>query len=185
MEDLTSVADTARPAAASAIDRLRNRDRIASTYIVVTDREWAEEMLKTREELKALSTFLTNKANKDRYAELEGRLAELESRKGDAVVEFKFRFCSPVRYEKLLSANRPTDEQREQAKAEGGRAPNWAPTFRPALISEVLAEPQLSEEEVTALFGDEQGDSLLSPAEAMELFTTALMASNSVPRFEA
>lgn len=194
MEDsTTTIADTARPAARSAIERLRTRDEVAGTYPVVIDREWAAEMLAVSEKLAGFGLAVGNKSRQAEVATLEARKAELEERKVDAIIEFKFRHCSPVRFEDLLSKHRPTDEQREQAKLPGQVAPRWAASFRPAFVAEVLISPVLTGDEVLELFGEdtivtEDGvtdRSLLSPGEAAELFTAAMIASNNVARFEA
>lgn len=171
------IAKSAKKPVASAMERLRQRDQVASTYSVVVDREWAKEHLEVVEAI----------ARAERLGEadpmLEARRAELEKRRGDAVVEFKFRHCSPVRYESLLNEYRPTAEQRQQAEGMPASAqPRWAPGFRPALVAAVVVEPKLTEEEIVELFGEE-GESILSPGEAMELFVAAIAASNNVPRF--
>jgi len=182
MEDPNTTA--ARPAASSALERLRNRDKVVGSYTVVLKPEWADERVAVLTELESLANHLTNKQAKARHDQLTARLAELEEQRGDAVLEFKFRHCSPVRYETLLSEHRPTDDQREQAKGMGRQSPNWAPSFRPAFIHEVLVEPELTEEVCYELFGEASEHSLLTPGEAAELFTAALMASNTVRRFE-
>ena len=178
MEDI--IVETARPAAATAIERLRNRNKVAGTYLVALDREWAEEMRKVRADMDRLSTFTSNADAKRQFKEAEARKAELEERRGDAVLEFKFRHCSPVRYDTLVAAHRPTKEQLEKDPKL-----TFSPSFRPALLAEVLIEPALTLEEINEMFGEgDSEDSLLSPAEAASLFSAALIASNSVTRLE-
>ena len=118
-------------------------------------------------------------------ADLEKRKAKLEARKGDAVLEFRFRHCSPVRYETLLSEYRPTEEMRQEAAGQPNRVqPMWRPEFRPAFVEEVLLDPKLTRAEIDELFMPTTEDAPLSPAEASELFSAALLASNTVIRFE-
>ena len=177
MED--TLVEAARPAAASAISRLRNRNKVAGTYSVALDREWVEEIRKVKEELDRARSGILSTAKSDLKA-LEARLAALEERRGEAVLEFKFRHCSPVRYDTLIAGHRPDEEQlKKDPKA------MWQPSFRPAFVEEVLIEPELTHDEILELFGeDKAGSSLLSPAEAASLFSAALIASNSAPRIE-
>lgn len=179
MDDLAPIIESARQPAVSAMERLRQRDQVANRYPVIIDREWAKERL---EVVEAITRAKRTGGN---ASDLEARLAELEERRGEAVLEFTFRHCSPVRYETLLHEHRPTAEQREEAKGQPANLqPRWAPSFRPALVEEVLIEPKFSREEIGELFGEGAEQSILSPAEAMELFSAAMAASNIVARFE-
>lgn len=179
MDDLAPIIESARRPAATAMERLRQRDQVANRYPVIIDREWAKERLEVVE------AITRAKRTGGDPTDLEAKLAELEERKGEAVLEFTFRHCSPVRFESLLHEHRPTAEQREEAKGlPANLQPRWAPSFRPALVAEVLIEPKLSPEEIGELFGEGGNGSVLSPAEAMELFSAAMAASNNVPRFE-
>ena len=170
----------------SPIDRLRGRGQVAGSYPVVIDRDWAAAMLRVTEEITSSNLLgIGSKATVKTTDRLKVEKQDLEARRGEAVIEFRFRHCSPLRYERMLSEHRPTDEQREEAKANGmGAAPRWSTGFRPAFVHEVLIEPILSREEVDELFGEGVEQSILTPGEAAELFTAALVASNNVARFE-
>lgn len=171
------IATSAQLPVEQALERLRNRDRCAATYTLVLDREWAKEHFEACEAL-----ALAHRVGRaERITECEEAKAKLADRRAEAVMEFGFRHCSPVRYESLLAAHRPTEEQRQEAKElPSTQQPRWAPSFRPAFVAETLLFPVMTAEEVETLF---DGD-LLSPAEAAELFMTALVASNQVTRFE-
>ena len=173
-----TIADSARPAAASAMARLRSRGQVAGTYTVVLDRDWAREHLEVTEALERAKRLGSS------AAELEQRKAALDAGRAEAVLEFQFRHCSPVRYETLLSEYRPTEEMRQEAAGRpGGQQPMWRPDFRPAFVEEVLIDPPLTRAEIDELFMSSDS-APISPAEASELFAAALMASNTVIRFE-
>lgn len=188
MQDHNTNIEAAKEPVGRAIDRLRNRDKVAGTYTVVLDREWAAARLEAVEELSVLTPIgKPTPEQQARIDELHNDIWLLDQRRSEAVIEFKFRHCSPVRYEQLLSDHRPSDEQRKQAAEMGSRVPTFAPSFRPAFVHEVLLEPAMNIEEITELFGETPGGDvhgLLNNGEAAELFTAAMVASNNVPRFE-
>lgn len=102
--------------------------------------------------------------------EYEVRAAEEAVRASTAW--FVFRKPTPQgrkRYEKLVDAHPPTEEQIAEATAEGREKPPYnSETFAPALISFACAEPVLTIEEATELLED------WSFTECAELFSAAL-----------
>ena len=180
--DTEAIVESARVPTLNAMERLRQRDKVASTYSLVLDREWAKAHMDACLELERAKRG----DNFEEIAAAELAKAELAGQREGAVLEFQFRHCSPVRYETLMSDHRPTEKMREETKGQPLSAqPRWAPTFRPAFIMETLISPILIAEEIEELFDPPpELAAILSPAEAAELFMAALMASNSVTRFE-
>lgn len=87
---------------------------------------------------------------------------ELLEQVREKLVKFVFVAVEPVVYDKLKAANRPTEQQRTDARKENREPPEWNPdTFYPAL----LAEACLS---VTTPSGTKDG---LSVEEAKQLWT--------------
>jgi hypothetical protein len=189
--DTSTIADGARLAARSALERLKARDVVAGEYPVYLDRAWVAALNAARERL-ALAEGRGNKLDAAAArAEVEG----LEAQEEDKVLTFKFRALGPVEYEELLSNHRPVPEQVERAKAAGAMfPPQWnTDTFPRALIAKTLVSPELAEEDVRELFdGDafaaEEGagpkPSLLTVIEFKEMVNVALTASTVAPKLE-
>ena len=119
MEDI--IVETARPAAATAIERLRNRNKVAGTYLVALDREWAEEMRKVRADMDRLSTFTANADGKRQFKEAEARKAELEAQLADPAV-----FSSPSRVQELQQQLDPATREVERLYARWQELQNLA-----------------------------------------------------------
>jgi hypothetical protein len=190
--DTKTIADGARPAAASAIERLRARDLVAGEYPVYLDRAWVDALNAARERL----TLAKARGNKLDTSAAQAEVEGLEAQQEDKVLTFKFRALGLVEYEELLSKHRPTAEQVERAKAAGAMfPPNWnTETFPLALIGAALVEPAFSAEELQQLYaGDafaEAADDapqrcLLSAIEFKEMLNVALTASTVTPKLES
>lgn len=89
---------------------------------------------------------------------------ELALEPGEAPQRFRFRALGAKAYDRLLTANAPTPEQRARAQAFN---PN---TFAPALLAAVCEEPALSESDWTEVFASEDW----SGGELGTLFNAAL-----------
>jgi hypothetical protein len=146
--------------------QLRSRSEEAGRYELVVDSEWADRLAKVYAEL-------GRDPSRARKAELEAEAAELEARKGEAVVTFTFRRLPPEQYEALLAKHPPSAEQRKEedaAKTPPMMRSTWNPeTFQPAAILATVITPELDEAAVKELH-----TSILSHAEWAQLFNAAM-----------
>lgn len=189
--DTNTIADGARLAAASAIERLEARSEVAGEYPVYLDRAWVEELNAARERLAQARA----RAQVDAEAAAQLDVDRLEACKEDKVLTFQFRALGPAEYEELLGKHRPTPEQLERAKATSQMfPPQWnTESFPLAIIGTSLVAPKLSEAELKRLYdGDAFADDadakprrgLLSVIEFKEMVNVALMASTAAPKLE-
>lgn len=112
----------------------------------------------------------------DDLERMEADLSSAEEAVRESTATFLIRKPSPKgrkRYEALVEAHPPTDEQVAKAKEDGQDRPQYdAETFAPALLSMCCAEPLLTVEEATDLFED------WSITECSELFSACLAVCN-------
>ena len=110
------------------------------------------------------------------YESLKAELEEFEEKIEDDIVVFTFRSIGRNKFDEVLEACPPTDAQVRKAKKEGDDVPNWnEDTFPPALMSEAIVEPELSEEDIFEIW--ESPD--WSHAEVASLFLAALEVNQS------
>jgi hypothetical protein len=85
--------------------------------------------------------------------EIDELLDKLEQ--SEAKVEFKFRDPGRQKFDALVDACPPTEEDKKLAKEQNTGAPSWHPqTFVPGLISLCAVDPELSIEEATEIYND-------------------------------
>lgn len=190
--DTNTIADGARLAARSAIERLEARSEVAGEYPVYLDRAWVEQLNSARERLAQARA----RNQVDAEATAQADVDRLEAGKEDKVLTFQFRALGPAEYEELLGKHRPTPEQIERAKANGSMfPPQWnTETFPQAIVRASLVDPQLDEADMRKLYdgGDAYADDadarprrgLLSVIEFKEMVNVALMASTAAPKLE-
>lgn len=111
-------------------------------------------------------------------AKAEGARAALRAAEEEAekdAVEYVFKNVGRKAFDKLITDHPPTDENREDAKAQGGNPDdlNWNPnTFPVALVAAAIIHPQMDEAEVQEMWDDPEWGG----GELQQLFWTALAA---------
>ena len=90
-------------------------------------------------------------------------------RVAEATATMTFQSIGRKRYDGLVDAHPPTEQNREEAKQRDEDPPAWNPeTFMPALVRASCAEPELSEEDVQSIFDE------WNQGELLELWQAAL-----------
>lgn len=108
------------------------------------------------------------------------RLAEAKAALREDAVTFTFRGIGRKSYDDLVAEHPPTDEQRQKSVELTGDPRNIGfntDTFPPVVIFRSMIEPEMTQEEVNALYDDPAWNG----PEVMELFAAAL-AVNSTRR---
>lgn len=139
---------------------------------VVKDQVWLAEQVTAAQKVERLrsgieSGRLTGEnlaVVEQQLAEAEAVLAEVESRRGPAVIEFELLGLSSYEYDLLLKEHKPTPEQRKAASLEG-QVPMWnTETFPAALVAACVVGPtKLTADQVARMFEDPRwsaGDTL-------------------------
>lgn len=146
---------------------------------VYLDGEPIERLEKLREDLERAKTrhmALKGSPGEEEAAadleRLEAKRADAEQAVHDSTAWFVIRKVTPrgrKRYEEMVAAHPPTEEQVKEAAAAGQERPPYnAETFAPALLSMTCVEPVLTVEEATELFDD------WTVTECTELFSACL-----------
>lgn len=172
----------------SEIRRLKKPNTRKCTILL--DSSLAHEIGELEAEIEAMGklqntqrTSLADTTNKD----IEALLEDLDSLREEAeslTVVFIFRDIGRRNYDDLVTAHKPTDEEKQEYKEAGGEGvlAYSTLTFPPALVHETAIEPKIPIDEATEIFEDwAEGDIEL-------LFTTALMVCKeptSLPKSKA
>ena len=138
-----------------------------------------EEILKEVRDARIRATALPDnpKVQEDLVA-AEAKYEEIKDRIDDVVATFKFRSIGRKKFEKLVLAHPPTEEQVERAKKyspEPEEGQEDAPlahnpeTFPPALIAACLVSPTMTVEQATEMWDSDDW----TGTELMTLFFTA------------
>lgn len=143
------------------------------------------ERLRRRSQ-RATASGLADTTERD-IQDLEEQLAPLEAEIEEATVTFLARDPGRKKFESLITANPPTEDQKKRWKEDGDfqrqGALQWnSDAFVPALIALVYAEPEISFAEANELC-DEWGN-----GEVTKLFNAALQVCNEVttiPKFKS
>lgn len=163
-----------RPA---TFDHLKAKKPVEDTVEILLDDEPTKAVTEAREALLEAEGALHEKAGdpklKKARDEAKKALDAAMAEQDGEIVTIKFRSCGRKRYEQLLDANPPTDEEQRKAKDAGGEAAWNNETFPVALIAASAIEPELSVEQVAELF-DEWNN-----AEAQMLFLAAFRVNTS------
>ena len=188
-------------------DRLRKKKPVRIEHQIVDDNTFAEALAEARKEMdKAEAKWLEKAALLDdkkgpertRHAQelvdartaYEAATEQYEQARDDAAEHTSlmiFVGVSPHKVDILKRQHPPTDEDREKMKAQGATEEEMASlnhsptTFPPALIAMTLADPKLTEEEVTELIW-ESGN--FNEAECMSLVMAATRAQGSIARVD-
>lgn len=170
-------------------DRLKSKKKaIVRSCWIALDPEIADEDSLAKLKLDAATIRMKgspeNKEFAEAFAEAEAAYTAAHKALVGEAVKFKFKALGRRRYQELLDDNKPTDEQRAEARRlaeaigeEDGEL-GWNPdTFPDQLIAKCLIEPELSKEEILNILGDDNW----STAEVLLLFNTAMGANSNVP----
>ncbi len=159
----------------SEIRRLKKPNTRKCTILL--DSSLAHEIGELEAEIEAMGKFqntqrtsLADSTNKDIEALLEN-LDNLREEAESLTVIFTFQDIGRRNYDDLVTAHKPTDEEKQEYKEAGGEGvlAYSTLTFPPALVHETVIEPKIPIDEATEIFEDwAEGDIEL-------LFTTALM----------
>lgn len=127
--------------------------------------------------------------------ELTTEIEQLTAEKPDKVCDFVFRSIAPGRYERLVNAHPPTQQQRQRAAKRGQQVAFNEDTFPQALVKACLVSPRLTSEQVDEMWqagtdSDDPDDpdapvgERFSSGELAALFQTAQVANVGRPRVE-
>jgi len=106
----------------------------------------------------------------------EAALDAAEKAAADATATFRFEGISGPKWDLLVDAHPPTDEQVEKARAAKEELPTWNDdTFPPVAVAACCVEPAMSLEQVQQLFASGQWNA----AETQGLFSAAHTASRT------
>ncbi len=90
----------------------------------------------------------------------------------EATFTVRFRSIGRKKYEALVDAHPPTDQDNIESMAENGQpAPYNGDTFGPALVAASAVEPEITLEEARGFWDD------WNPSEVIDLFTGALICN--------
>lgn len=145
-----------------------------------------EQWTKAKTKAGAARTAADARGSRDAnvVAELEAAEQELDDLReqiGQHLVVFQFRSIDRVEFDRIKKENRPTEQQRTEARKAGTNPPEWnTDTFAPALVAAACVtvtgpsgtQPGLSTEDAVKLWASDRWNE----AERAELFHTALAA---------
>lgn len=163
-----------RPA---TFDHLKAKKPVEDVVEILLDDDAAKAVSDARDALLDAETALNakpsdpklKKAREEARKALDAAIAAQDSE----IVTIKFRSCGRKRYEEILDAHPPTEEQQRKAKEQGGEAAWDSETFPVALIAASAVEPELTEDQVRELF-DEWNN-----AESQMLFLAAFRVNTN------
>ena len=160
-----------------SFDEIKARKKLPVEEVpIVLDGEWGQQVLDAQERMVALESSLRARpGDTTLIGELDELLAEIErlnAERDEHVAVFKFKGLGRDRYERLVRAHPPTQEQRKQAARESSGASWNRDTFPPALIHACLVEPSMTLEQVVELLADDEWNE----ADAGALFSGASSA---------
>lgn len=151
-------------------DHLKKKSKPTKRLTVVLDDDLAQD---AEAAARALSETQYAKSTKAEIARLEGAVKTADAAVAEASVVLVFQSIGRRRYDELVDAHPPTEQQQEDAKAQGGVAGYNPTTFLPALISESLLDPALTIEQVNELWDEWNNAEVLALINAaMEVNTT-------------
>lgn len=160
------------------MDHLKSKKKPArKTVWIAGDSELAEELSDleaslSREQKSAemLSDGPRREAAIQAAVELKAQVEAKRAEVRETSIKFVFRALGAKRYDDLLAAHPPTDEQIEQLKAQGeDNAPFNTETFPKALVAASCVEPEMTPEEMIEwLSGDDWNNN-----EILSLFMAA------------
>ena len=172
----------------SEIRRLKKPNTRKCTILL--DSSLAHEIGELEAEIEAMGKLqntqrssLADTTSKD----IEARIEDLDKLREEAeslTVVFTFRDIGRRNYDDLVTAHKPTDEEKQEYKEAGGEGvlAYSTLTFPPALVHATAIEPEIPIDEATEIFEEwAEGDIEL-------LFTTALMVCKeptSLPKSKA
>lgn len=163
-----------RPA---TFDHLKAKKPVEDVVEILLDDEPTKAVTEAREALLEAEAALHEKAGDSKLKkardEAKKTLDKAMNEQDGEIVTIRFRSCGRKRYEEILDANPPTDEEQRKAKDAGGEVAWNSETFPIALISASAVEPELTVDQVSELF-DEWNN-----AEAQMLFLAAFRVNTS------
>lgn len=130
--------------------------------------DWSTEVDQAERELESARQTLQRSGEPD--SDTEGRVAELETRVGEAYYQVQLKTIPPADMEALWAAHRPSEEEQKNGA-------QWAPTFGPAVLAATVVDSGLTEADWAALMTGDQ----LTSGEISVLVQTALMINNRAP----
>lgn len=164
---------SARPA---TYDHLRSQKKAITTKVVISlDNEVADQFSEAQAERERAQIRLRARPEDpdvvERHEKAEAEYQRLRALMEEESVEFVLRSLGRKKFEKILLAHAPSDEQVKAARSKGLDPPNWnGDTFPVALVAACLVSPELTPEQVQELWDDDNW----SGAETTELFMAAL-----------
>lgn len=162
-----------RPA---TFDHLRSRKKpMVKRVTICLDPDLAAALDEARSEHDVAKVrYETKPTDAERATALEtaeAALAEATQAVEAEAVTFVFKGLGRRRYDDLISAHPPTEDQRKKHKRQTGGDLEWDPEkFPVAVVAASLVEPHLTVDQVAELWNDDTWNS----AELMELFWAAI-----------
>lgn len=166
---------------------------------IVMDRAWGQRLGEAQLRVAVLQEQVTRSPSDTTLTgeieELTGEIEELTALKPEKVCTFVFKSIAADRYERLVNAHPPTQEQRTRAAKLGRSVSFNEDTFARALVAACMIEPRLTRAQIDELWtsGADDDDtpedersigSRFSSAELAALFMTAQAANMGRQRVE-
>lgn len=118
----------------------------------------------------ASAALAAAQASGEGIEEAEKAFRRAERALNDATAVLRFRSIGRKRYDELVRAHPPKEDEKKEGEAENAWPFDFE-TFAVALVAASCVEPKMTEEEVATLFDE------WNAAEATELWTAALMVN--------
>lgn len=155
--------DAARPKPLDRLKSIKERRRRVRIYL---DPELVDAAAEAEHELEVAREKSDTGAAFDKA---EKAATAARKKADDESIVFTFRAISRGRYDELVREHPPTDKENREHKEQYGANAPYSESFGPALISECLEDPELSESETIEALTN------LHNTEVLELFQTALV----------